>query len=445
MKINREICRIAIPAIISNITVPLLGLCDTTIAGHLGSGIFIAAIAVGTMMINSVLWCTGFLRSGTSGLTAQAYGAKSTEQQSELFTRSLCLGLGLGVLVILLQWPLILLLSKLIAAEPVVTRLARQYFSIVAWGAPAILGTMAVSGWFLGMQSSFYPMVIAILTNIINIGASLLCVFTFGMGFAGTAAGTTIANWCGLFIALLLVRKFNGGKLPVKDWRDGLRLRGSGRFFRVSADIFLRSLCIIAVSMGMTSFGAQIGSQTLATNAVMLQFFTFFSYFMDGFAFAAEALTGKSAGMHDHRLFTRTGKALCLWAIGMAVTFTLIYLCFWPQICAFITPETEVLAGVERYHIWLLLIPVLTVAAFIYDGIYIGLTATRLMFVATAAGAVVFYLFNTIVTKSLSGMAGIDSLADPNNILWASFLAYLLIRGASLAALCPRATRHFLR
>lgn len=434
MNINRAIFRIAAPAIVSNITVPLLGLADTTISGHLGSEKYIAAIAVGSMMINVVLWCFGFLRSGTSGLTAQAYGAADTAAQRELFTRSFLLGIGIGAAMIMLQWPLMWVLLQVISPEPEISGLASQYFRILIWGTPAMLGTMAISGWFLGMQSSFYPMLIAIATNVANIAASLVLVFGCGLGFAGTAIGTCAANWFGLALALALVWRFNGHSLPLAPRSRRFSMKGSGRFFRVSSDIFLRSMCIMSVSLGMTSFGAGIGSLTLAVNAVMMQFFLFFSYFMDGFAFAAEALTGKSAGSGDHGLLRRTEHALAFWSVGMAVSFTLIYWMFWHPISRFITPEAEVLQGIGEFHVWLIAMPAITVAAFIYDGIYIGLTATRPMLAATAIGTAVFFVFNLSAPES----------EDPfraNTTLWMSFLGYLAIRGAGLALLCPRATR----
>lgn len=437
MKTNREIFRIAIPAIVSNITVPLLGLADTTISGHLGSEKYIAAIAVGSMMINVVLWCFGFLRSGTSGMTAQAFGAKDREQQRELYSRSMFLGLGIGLLMVICQWPLMWILLKLISAEQTVSALASDYFTIIIWGAPAMLATMAISGWFLGMQSSFYPMLIAIATNIVNIGASVLAVYGLKWGFIGTAAGTCFANWFGFVLALWLSKKFNRGRLPLGNRKNLFKLRGNGKFFRVNSDIFFRSVCIMSVSLGMTAFGATIGSLTLAINAVMLQFFHFFSYFMDGFAFAAEALTGRSTGSHDKELMRSTGKALAGWAIGMAFTFTIIYALCWHDISSFITSEEVVLHGISEFHIWLIAIPAITVAAFIYDGIYIGLTATRLMLIATATGAAVFFMFNIFKPTSVDTVSA-------NNILWISFLSYLFIRGLALAVLCPAAIRKFL-
>ena len=426
MNINREIFRIALPAIVSNITVPLLGLADTTISGHLGSEIYLAAISVGTMMINVMLWCFGFLRSGTSGMTAQAFGASDDVRQRELFSSSLFLGLLLGLLLMLIQIPMSGLLLTIISPDVQVRELAHGYFTIMIWSMPAVLGTMAISGWFLGMQSSLYPMITAIFTNVANIVLSLVLVFVCGYGFVGTAMGTCLSNWLGFALALLLVRHFNKGKLPLSNMRSVFTLKGKGRFFRVNTDIFFRSMCIMSVSLGMTAYGARFGSVTLAVNAVMMQFFMFFSYFMDGFAFSAEALTGRCVGSKDRSLLKRVEHALTLWSVIMALLFTLIYWLFWPQICSFITPEADVLSGIADYHVWLIVIPCVTVASFIFDGMYIGLTATRLMLIATAAGTAIFFIFNMMVHSS-------GNASGANTMLWAAFLTYLLIRGLALA------------
>lgn len=434
MKINKEIYRIAVPAIVSNITVPLLGIADTTISGHLGSEKYIAAIAVGTMMINVVTWCLGFLRSGTTGMTAQAYGSGDRAKTYELFTRSFILGFGAGLIILAAQTPLMWLLLKVIAVEESVASHVIEYFRIVVAGVPAMLACMAVSGWFLGMQSSFYPMIIAIATNVVNIVASLIAVYVLDYGFPGTAMGTCIANWTGLILALYMVRRFNGGRMPFRDVKECLKFKGSGKFFKVNSDIFFRSFCIMSVTLGMTSFGSRIGSLTLAVNAVMMQFFIFFSYFMDGFAFAAEALTGRGVGSGDRKMLRRTNKSLLTWSLGMSAFFTIAYMTFWQQISGFITSEPAVLATLEQFHIWLILMPAVSVAAFIYDGIYIGLTATRQMLIATASGAVIFFIFNLTFNTDTTPVAA-------NTCLWASFLTYLSVRGAALAVLCPCATR----
>lgn len=440
MSINRDILRIALPAIVSNITVPLLGLCDTTIAGHLGDAGFIGAIAVGTMMINVVFWCFGFLRSGTSGMTAQAYGSGDREASAVVFSRAFLVAMLTGLLIVALQWPLKALVLAVIHPAADVRALASMYFSIVIWGAPAMLATMSVSGWFLGMQSSFYPMIIAVVTNVINIGLSLLCVYGFSLGFPGTAIGTLGANWCGLLLALWLARRFNGGRMPFSSWRKTVALSGLGRFFRVNTDIFFRSFCIMGVSMGVTSIGARLGNDILALNAVMMQFFMFFSYFMDGFAFAGEALAGKCVGRRDKGQLGRTVRALMGWGAIMAVIFTAIYLLFYGPISSFITDSGAVLSLLDDYRLYLFLIPSLTVGAFLFDGIYIGMTATAAMLWVTLAGAALFFAIDFIGWDA----GGLTLSLPDNDRLWSAFLSYLLVRGTGLAMLFRRESRHAL-
>lgn len=440
MKLNREILRIAVPAILSNITVPLLGLCDTTIAGHLGNSAYIAAIAVGTMMINVVFWCFGFLRMGTTGLTAQAFGKGDGHAQSQVFSRAFLLGAGAGILILLLLVPLRELVIAVIRPDADVRRLASDYFTIVIWGAPAMLATMAVSGWFLGMQTSVYPMIIAVSTNIINIVVSVCAVYMFEMGFAGTAVGTLVANWCGLVLALVLVARFNGGRLPFCNLSEVIKMQGLGRFFKVNSDIFFRSFCIMSVSMGVSAIGARLGSDILAVNAVMMQFFVLFSYFMDGFAFSGEALSGKAIGANSPVLLRKTVGRLLLWGVAMALSFTIMYVLFYRNLGGFITDNQSVLALLEDYRYFLFAIPILTVAAFIYDGIYIGLTSTRTMLVVTMIAGVVFFMVNFIHFSE-----GAFALSMPdNNRLWVAFLSYLLTRGAGLALLYPRQTRMYI-
>lgn len=437
MNINKAIFRIALPAIISNITVPLLGFADTAISGHLGSDIFLAAIAVGSMMVNVMLWCLGFLRSGTSGMTAQAYGEQNINEQHKMFASSLGLGLIISLILIALQYPLTKLLIIIISPEETVSTLASQYFNIMIWSTPAILGVMAVSGWFLGMQTSVYPMIIAIVTNIINIIASLIFVFICKLGFTGTALGTCLANWLGFILALILAAHFNKGKLPWGEWRNLFKFKNSSRFFRVNADIFLRSMCIMSVSLGMTSYGASISSLTLAVNAVMMQFFLFFSYFMDGFAFAAEALVGKYVGASDKTNLHRTDRALLFWSIVMVAVFSVVYYMLWPVIIRLITPETTVIQCINHFHIWIVLLPTVSVAAFIYDGMYIGLTATRPMLFATLTGTLIFFIANTILPTPASTLSA-------NTMLWIAFLSYLFIRGLALAFLYPKALSKYM-
>lgn len=291
-KINREILRLSVPAIVSNITVPLLGLCDTAISGHLGSEIFLASIAVGSVMLNTIYWLFGFLRMGTTGLTANAYGHRDDEAIARVFTRAVLLAILAGVIIILAREPLADVLVALINPEKEVTEYVREYFSLCIFGAPAALGIMAVSGWFVGMQTTVYPMWIAIIVNVINIAMSFTFVFILEYGFKGVAAGTLAANWSGFILAIacaLWLRR--GGKLWCSI-RKALAGGGISKFFTVNANLFFRSACIIAVSLGVTAAGARMGALTLAVNVIVMQLFQFFSFFMDGFAFGAEALVG---------------------------------------------------------------------------------------------------------------------------------------------------------
>ena len=383
MKLNKEILRLSIPAIISNITVPILGLSDTTISGHLGSELYIGAIAVGTMMFNVVFWLFGFLRMGTTGLTAQAYGARDNDECRKLLVRACALGLIIGVVILLLHIPIRWLLLLLISPEGQVADYAADYFNICIWGAPALLFNMAVMGWFLGVQNTVVPMIISVSVNIVNIILSLCFVFLFDMGFEGVAYGMMISNWVGVGIAILYVLKFYEWRFPKICRTDILQLSDMGRFFKINTDIMFRSACIMSVSLTVTSIGAQLGALTLAANAIIMQFFILFSYFMDGFAFAAEALSGKFVGARDLQNLKRVINRLLLWALGVASVFTIIYIGGYKFIVSFITNEENVIATVDKYSLWLKLIPLVTVAAFIYDGIYIGLTATRQILIAT--------------------------------------------------------------
>ena len=440
MKLNKEILRLSIPAIISNITVPILGLSDTTISGHLGSELYIGAIAVGTMMFNVVFWLFGFLRMGTTGLTAQAYGARDNDECRKLLVRACALGLIIGVVILLLHIPIRWLLLLLISPEGQVADYASDYFNICIWGAPALLFNMAVMGWFLGVQNTVVPMIISVSVNIVNIILSLCFVFLFDMGFEGVAYGTMISNWVGVGIAILYVLKFYEWRFPKICRTDILQLSDMGRFFKINTDIMFRSACIMSVSLTVTSIGAQLGALTLAANAIIMQFFILFSYFMDGFAFAAEALSGKFVGARDLQNLKRVINRLLLWALGVASVFTIIYIGGYKFIVSFITNEANVIATVDKYSLWLKLIPIVTVAAFIYDGIYIGLTATRQMLIATFLSAMAFL---SICFIHPFGGNLID--LPQNHTLWIAFLSYLLLRGVMLGFYTKRLLKNIVK
>ena len=391
MKINREILRLSIPAIVSNITVPLLGLTDTAIAGHLDADLFIGAIAVGSMMLNVTFWLFGFLRMGTTGLTAQAYGGNDRRRLREIFSRSFSLGLCIGTVLLSLSVPLREMLLVAISPDPGVRTLASEYYTVCIFSAPAMLATTAIQGWLFGMQTTMLPMVISISVNIINIATSLILVFILKTGFIGIAYGTLTANWVGVFLALVIAKRKAHGRLwcGIGNIISGEDLK---RFFSVNSDIFFRSGCIMAVSLTTTAVGAR---------------------------------TGRFAGAGDLLMLKRSRNALLVWSASMAMFFFMAYALFSPYIVSLITDSPTVRENAGSYRLWLSLIPPLTVAAFIYDGFFIGLTATRRMLVATLLSASAFFMICFLHADGIH-------LPD-NNGLWTSFLVYLLLRGMLLA------------
>ena len=301
-ELNKEILRLSLPAIASNITVPLLSLSDTAISGHIGDFRTLGAISAGSMMFNTAFWLFGFLRMGTAGMTAQAFGKKDERLAQTVFSQALAIAILSGLLLWAFSSPLSRLLCAVISPSADVAAAAIGYFRITIMCAPALLGIMAFNGWFFGMQSALYPMIIAIFTNLLNIALSITLVFWTDAGFEGVAIGTAAANWCGLVLAFILAVRFMKRKRLLAKLRDMADLSLLRRFFKVNSDIFLRSGCIMCVSLAITSFGARQGDLQLATNAVMMQFFILFSYFMDGIAFSAASDLGILRHAAFHRI-----------------------------------------------------------------------------------------------------------------------------------------------
>lgn len=424
MNLNREIWRLSVPAVVSNITVPLLGLCDTAITGHLGTVSYLGAIAVGAMMVNPVFWLFGFLRMGTSGLTAQAFGADNRAELQRLFSQGIVAGIGIGIILWALRQPLGSFMTEIMDADAETGAMAFDYFNTLMWAAPALLGTMAVLGWMLGMQNTVRPMIVSIGVNAVNIPLSLFLVFSCGMGFRGVALGTVIADWAGFLTAILLARPLQKESLW-SGWKSVFRRGTLLRLFKVNTDILLRSACIMAVTVAMTSLGARMGALTLAANAVMLQFFHTFSYFMDGLAFTGEALCGRFAGAADKPMLYSAVKHLLLWGGGITIIFTLLYGAGARWGASLLTSQTQVVEQVAQYRYWVAAIPLVSVWAFIFDGVYIGLTATRRMLVATFSAAMVFF-----IVSLCHGLPSVD-------LLWGAFCGYLLTRGLVLGLMTP--------
>lgn len=416
---DRQILQIALPSIVSNITVPLLGLIDVAIVGHLGSPAYIGAIAVGGMLFNIIYWIFGFLRMGTSGMTSQAFGKRDLTEVVCLLMRSVGIGLAVAFCLIALQIPIRQGAFLLIHPTDEVRILATLYFHICIWGAPAMLGLYGLTGWFNGMQNSRIPMYIAITQNIVNIIASLSLVYLCGMKVEGVALGTLIAQYAGLFMGLALWWKHYGKlKRFLKGGKNIWQKEAMYRFFQVNRDIFLRTLCLVAVTLFFTSAGASQGEIILAVNTLLMQLFTLFSYVMDGFAYAGEALSGRYIGARNREAFTDTVRHLFGWGVVMAVLFTLVYALGGNAFLGLLTDDKEVIAAADTYFYWALAVPAVGIAAFIWDGIFIGATATRGMLLSMATAAASFFVLYYGLHPVLA-----------NHALWLAFLTYLLMRG----------------
>ena len=415
---NRRILHLAIPSIVSNITVPLLGLVDVTIVGHLGATAYIGAIAVGGLLFNILYWNFGFLRMGTSGLTSQAYGRKDKDAEIRVLVQAVSVGLFSALAMLILQYPIERLAFRLLDTSAEVEQYAVTYFRICIWGAPAVLAQYGFTGWFIGMQNSRYPMYIAIVMNVINIVCSSCFVFLFGMKVEGVALGTVVAQYSGVMMAWWLWF-YNYKELRGRiTFRGSLQLIAMRRFFAVNRDIFLRTLCLIGVTTFFTSTGARQGDVILAVNTLLMQLFTLFSYIMDGFAYAGEALSGRYVGACDLVRLRRAVRALFGWGVGLSLLFTLLYMIGGEGFLGLLTNDKVVIQTASHYFYWVLAIPLAGFAAFLWDGILIGATATRYMLwamlVASGSFFLIYYVF---------------SGATNNHMLWLAFLVYLALRG----------------
>ena len=415
---NRRILHLAIPSIVSNITVPLLGLVDVTIMGHLGATAYIGAIAVGGLLFNILYWNFGFLRMGTSGLTSQAYGRKDKEAEIRVLVQAVSVGLFSALAMLILQYPIERLAFRLLDTSAEVEQYAVTYFRICIWGAPAVLAQYGFTGWFIGMQNSRYPMYIAIVMNVINIVCSSCFVFLFKMKVEGVALGTVVAQYSGVMMALGFWY-YNYKELRGRiTFKGSLQLIAMRRFFAVNRDIFLRTLCLIGVTTFFTSTGARQGDVILAVNTLLMQLFTLFSYIMDGFAYAGEALSGRYVGACNLIQLKRAVRALFGWGVGLSLVFTLLYGVGGENFLGLLTNDKVVIETAGHYFYWVLAIPLAGFAAFLWDGILIGATATRFMLwsmlVASGSFFVIYYYF---------------SGATNNHMLWLAFLVYLALRG----------------
>lgn len=425
--INKEIMRLTLPTVLSNITVPLLGMCDTAVSGHMADEKYLAGVSLGSVMLTSVYWLFNFLRAGTSGITATAFGAKDSRGMGLSLLRSASLAILLGVLLTLLHSPLLNLLLKVMGASADATELSARYFRIGVWGAVPMMLLMAISGWLTGMQSTKTAMTINIGLAALNVCATLTAVYALKVGFDGIPAGTVTAQWLILIPAIWLTLRI-ARKNSVKfrsSCREFFAKQQWGRIFNVNSNLFFRSACMIAATMILSAYGARLGDVVVGSNAIINQLYLFFSYFMDGFAFTGEALVGRFCGAKDSNMLRLSIRSLLKWTVGITAIFVIIYSLLLPEIAGMMSDSTQVCRSVLDCRIWVVGIPLAGALAFIYDGFYVGLTRTRTMLVSTIAGVGLFSLLLVIVPHT-------------QWMLWMAFTCYLALRSAILTLSFPR-------
>lgn len=446
MSLNKQIVRLAVPSILANITIPLVGLVDTAIVGHISNAAAIGGIAIGTMLFDLLYWNFGFLRVGTSGMTAQAYGKECQkddvrckmsdvrctkvecgEETSRLLKQSLTIAGGAALLIWAIQWFFVTAVLAVVPCSAEVAEMAKNYFYVRIWAAPATLSLMAFKGWFIGMQDTRSPMAVDILVNVVNMVASYLLAVYTPLGVVGVAWGTLIAQYSGLILAFALLAYRYRIRL---SWREMGWNKELQSFMRLNGNIFIRSLCFMVVYVGFTSIAGYYGDTELAVSSILMKLFMLFSFFVDGFAYAGEALVGKIIGetkgkddvrcqMSDVRCteLERCVRLLFRWSMGVGLFFTLIYALWGEECIGLLTDDKDVLAASIRYMGWLIAMPIISTLAFMWDGIYVGATAGKQIRDAMIYAAIAF----VISYAGLHTVWGVQAL-------YVAYFAHLLAR-----------------
>ena len=393
---NSNILRLALPSILANITIPLVGIVDTAIVGHLSDAAAIGGIAIGTMLFDLLYWNFGFLRIGTSGLTAQAFGRvneltneRVNDECRKILTQSLTIAMIAALGIWAIQWLFVTAVLAIVPCSAEVASVAREYFFVRIWAAPSTLMLMAFKGWFIGMQDTKSPMAVDILVNVVNMGASYYLAVHTPMGVVGVAWGTLIAQYSGLSLAIsLLAFRYHviTWSRGLEEWKEALRWPELRRMMALNGNLFVRSLCFMVVYVGFTSLAGRYGDTELAVSSILMKLFMFFSFFVDGFAYAGEALVGKAYGKASGERLEASGerlevkgivRSLFNWAIGVGLLFTVIYAVWGKGCIALMTSDAEVIDASMSYMGWLIAMPIISTLAFMWDGVFVGATAGK--------------------------------------------------------------------
>jgi MATE family multidrug resistance protein len=426
--VNKEILRLAIPNVLTNITIPLLGMVDVYLMGHLESIHYLGGVALGSALFNFLYWAFAFLRMSISGLAAQSYGRVDNEEMAIVMQRGALIAAAGSLLLITFQMPLADLGLSILEGSPEVKDQARRYFAIRIWDAPASIMLFVFYGWYLGMQNSVYPMVIALTVNIVNIILSFVLVRLFGMDVDGVALGSVLAQYVGLILALILFFKKYRWIIPYFTRKLSILLTNMSNFLSVSTNIFIRTLFVILVFTFFTSKSAGIGDITLAANSVLLQYMLLFSYFLDGYGYAAEALIGKLFGARNRLKLSYSVHMLLRWGLGFAIVFSAAYLILGETLLSLFTRQTEIIETGKQYLLWVVMMPLVSFLTYIFDGVFIGIGGSVQMRRSVVIAAVFFFFLPFYILFPYLG----------NHAMWLSMFLFMVVRSLYLTISYPR-------
>lgn len=427
---TKEVISLAIPNIASNITVPLLSLVDTAIAGHMTTKNAIAAVAVAATLTNTLYWLWGFLRMVTTGIVAQAYGRKDDKAITKQLAVGMTIAMTLGITLIVIR-PLLYKCLLLVANNNSdITQEATTYFKIILLGAPSILSSYVINGWFIGMQNTRLPMVIAITTNIINIFISIILTRSFNMGVAGLAWGTVIAQYIGVIISIFLAQKKFQNHIKHIKIKDCIDTKVLKIYFHLGKDLMLRTVLMSTITFFFAHIGSRYGANIVSANALLMLLFTIFSYFMDGFAYSAEALVGRYIGEKQYNDVQKVINTLFVIGSIMAILTSLIYIFFSKDILALLSDKPVIIDQAMQYITYMIFVPIVSFIAFILDGVFVGATSSNQMRNTIIISTIVFFIVYFIASPFLSEEA-----------LWLGFVLYLSTRSVYQLAIYNRVVK----
>ncbi len=418
---NKNIWRIAAPMILSNISVPLLGMVDTGVTGHLENAAYLGGVAVGSTIFGFLYTGVNFLRMGTTGIAAQQFGANDFDGLRVSLGQALIVALTIAAILLVLHVPIGAAAISLIGPDPAVAEFADQYFSIRIWSAPATLANFALLGWFLGLQNARVPLIVVLVINVTNIVLDLVLVVVVGMKVDGVAIASVIAEFTGLAVGLgFVVRELNrhSGHWVISKLTT---LREYTAFFGINAHLFVRTMALVFTLTFITAQGARLGGLILAANAILMNFQNLLAFALDGFAHAAEALVGKAVGEKDRAALQRSVVLALRWSLIVAVGFSAFFWLVGPMLVALLTDLPDIRTTTLRYLPWLIVSPLIAVWSYLYDGVFVGATLAREMRNIMLISAFVIFIPAWYVLQFLG-----------NDGLWLSFMLFLASRGIGM-------------